>query len=316
MKARVPNKALSSVLSAKKKLSLFVNGFNEKSRDPRIRILFADKYLGMNPGNFWSDIKTAGGVALEGGVPFPNGKKPLKLITRLIEMICNDHSEAIVVDFYAGSASTAHAVIDHNSENDARIQFVTVQYPEQIDESDDDNKLVIQFCHDNDIPKFVSEISKERIRRAGAKILEENTELKGTLDVGFRVLKIDSSNMKDVRRTAGETSQADLLELVDNIKADRTGEDLLFQVLLNWGVDLTLPINREVLEDKNVYFVDDNALAACFDGGVTDALVKAIAARGPLRAVFRDDAFADDAARINAEQLFTQLSPATELRVI
>ena len=160
------------------------------------------------------------------------------------------------------------------------------------------------------------DISKERIRRAGAKILEENPELKGALDVGFRVLKIDSSNMGNVRRTAGSTTQDDLLKLIDNIKADRTAEDLLFQVLLNWGVDLTLPIERETLGNKGVYFVADDALAACFDRGVDEALVKEIAARKPLRAVFRDDAFKDDSTRINVEQLFKQLSPATELRVI
>ena len=122
--------------------------------------------------------------------------------------------------------------------------------------------------------------------------------------------------MANVRRAAGETTQADLLKLVDNIKPDRSGEDLLFQVLLNWGVDLTLPIVREELASKDVYFVADDALAACFDKGVDEVLVKAIAARKPLRAVFRDDAFKDDAMRINAEQLFKQLSPSTELRVI
>lgn len=162
----------------------------------------------------------------------------------------------------------------------------------------------------------IADISKERIRRAGKKVLEGECHKGWNGDVGFRVLKIDSSNMSDVYYRPDEVSQDELFGQVDSVKPDRTGEDLLFQVLLDWGVELTLPINRETLYGKTVYSVDGNALIACFDTGVTDDLVKEIAARAPLRAVFRDTSFARDADRINAEQLFRQLSPGTELKAI
>ena len=231
--------------------------------------------------------------------------KPVRLIKEIARIGSNNDS--IILDFFSGSSSTAHAVMALNVEEKATRSCISVQLPEGLDAK----SVGIELGYST-----IADISKERIRRAGTKILEEKPELKGKLDIGFRVLKIDSSNMVDVRRAAADTTQGDLMALVDNIKPDRTDEDLLFQVLLNWGVDLTLPIAREKLANKGVYFVAENALAACFDKGVGDELVKAIAARKPLRAVFRDDAFADDATRINAEQLFKQLSPGTELRVI
>lgn len=237
-------------------------------------------------------------------IPF-SFAKPSRLIEFFVEMLKDDN--ALVLDFFAGSATTAHAVIRKNAEDAGTRKTVSVQLPEPTDEKSEAFKAGY---------RTIAEISKERIRRAGAKILEENPDLKGKLDVGFRVLKIDSSNLKDVRRTAGQTAQADLVDLVENIKPDRTGEDLLFQVMLNWGVDLGLPIARETLAGKAVYFVAGDALAGYFDGAVDEALIKALAERSPLRAVFRDDAFPDDAMRINAEQLFKQLSPRTELRVI
>lgn len=236
--------------------------------------------------------------------------KPVELVANFINQATNN--KGIVLDFFAGSASTAHAVLEKNAVDNGELNFIQVQLPEPTNDKTEAYKAGYST---------IAEIAKERIRRAGAKILEENPDLKGKLDVGFRVLKIDSSNLKDVRRTAGETRQADLVDLVENIKPDRTGEDLLFQVMLNWGVDLTLPITREVLAGKAVYCVAGDALAGYFakaeDGGVVDeALIKALAERAPLRAVFCDDAFPDDAMRINAEQLFKQLSPRTELRVI
>jgi adenine-specific DNA-methyltransferase len=168
--------------------------------------------------------------------------------------------------------------------------------------------------------KNIAEISKERIRRAGAKILAEagDTLLDNgwNKDVGFRVLKVDSSNMNDVFYRPDAVTQAGLLDQVDSVKQGRSGEDLLFQLLIDWGLELTLPITRETLHDKTVYAVDGNALIACFDAGVTDDLVKTIAARAPLRAVFRDTSFPTDAARINAGQLFRQLSPTTDVKAI
>jgi len=165
-------------------------------------------------------------------------------------------------------------------------------------------------------PYFLTEISKERIRRAGAQILEGQCHENWNKDVGFRVLKVDSSNMNDVFYRPDAVTQEGLFDQVDSVKQGRSGEDLLFQLLIDWGLELTLPITRETLHGKTVYAVDGNALIACFDSGVSDDLVKDIAARAPLRAVFRDTGFPTDAARINAEQLFRQLSPGTDVKAV
>ena len=158
------------------------------------------------------------------------------------------------------------------------------------------------------------QLTKERIRRAGQKILTGDCHPDWNRDVGFRVLKVDTSNMKDIYYRPDEVKQADLLDMVDNVKEDRTAEDLLFQVLVDWGVDLTLPIRRETVQGKTVFFVDENALVACFERGVTEDLVKELASHEPLRVVFRDNGFVSDAVKINVEQIFRQLSPSTEVR--
>jgi adenine-specific DNA-methyltransferase len=207
-------------------------------------------------------------------------------------------------------------VLAQNASDGGNRKFITVQLPELINTSTKEGKAAAQLCRENGLEPVLSEMSKERIRRAGASVLEGECHKGWSRDVGFRVLKVDSSNMSDVYYRPDEVSQDELFGQVDSVKLDRTGEDLLFQVLLDWGVELTLPINRETLHGKTVYSVDGNALIACFDTGVTDELVKEIAARAPLRAVFRDTSFARDADRINAEQLFRQLSPGTELKAI
>lgn len=162
----------------------------------------------------------------------------------------------------------------------------------------------------------IAGISKERIRRAGKKILEGECHPDWNRDVGFRVLKVDTSNMKDVYYRPDQIDQKDLLTAVDNIKPDRNPEDLLFQVLVDWGVDLTLPIKRETVQGKTVFFVDGNALFACFEIGVTEELVKELAGREPLRVVFRDNGFVSDAVKINVEQVFRQISPGTDVKSI
>ena len=162
----------------------------------------------------------------------------------------------------------------------------------------------------------VAEVGRERIRRAGKKILDGDHHSGWNRDVGFRVLKVDTSNMQDVYYRPDQVDQKDLLHAVDNIKPDRTAEDLLFQVLVDWGVDLTLPIRRETIQGKAIFFVDENALVACFDTGVTEELVKELAGREPLRVVFRDNGFVSDAVKINVEQVFRQLSPGTDVRSI
>jgi adenine-specific DNA-methyltransferase len=181
----------------------------------------------------------------------------------------------------------------------------------QIAEAVEENSEAAQLGYSN-----IAEIAKERIRRAGKKILEGDCHPDWNRDVGFRVLKVDTSNMKDVYYRPDELKQSDLLDMVDNVKEGRTAEDLLFQVLLDWGVDLTLPIRRETVHGKTVFFVDDNALIACFDRGVTEELVKDLAGHEPLRVVFRDNGFVSDAVKINVEQIFRQLSPTTDVKSI
>jgi len=238
------------------------------------------------------------------GFTFP---KSLWAVYDPIAAVTWNDPKAIVMDFFAGSGTTAHAVMQLNADDGGNRQFIMVQVPAPIDE---------------DLPPFkrgfttIAEISKERIRRAGEKVLEGGGHLGWNRDVGFRVLKVDTSNMQDVYYRPDQIDQKDLLTAVDNIKPDRTPEDLLFQVLVDWGVDLTLPIHREMVQGKTVFFVDGNALVACFETGVTEALVKELAGREPLRVVFRDNGFVSDAVKINVEQVFRQVSPGTDVKSI
>ena len=232
--------------------------------------------------------------------------KPLKLLKNLCRL-GKVRSNDIILDFFAGSSTTAHAVMQLNAEDGGNRKFIMVQLPEECDPKSEAAKA----GYSN-----IAEISKERIRRAGQKILEGECNPDWNKDVGFRVLKIDSSNMTDVFYTPDATNQADLLANVDSIKQGRTAEDLLFQVLVDWGVDLTLPIRRETVQGKTVFFVDENALVACFDTGVTEELVKELAGHEPLRVVFRDTGFVSDAVKINVQQIFKQLSPMTDVKAI
>lgn len=226
--------------------------------------------------------------------------KPVSLIKKLILQGTSGTND-IILDFFAGSSTTAHAVLAANSEDQGNRSFIMVQIPEPTTNSEYHN-----LC----------EISKERIRRAGANIKAKTATTAPNLDVGFRVLKIDTSNMQDVYYAPDAVKQGDLMALADNIKPDRTPEDLLFQVLVDWGVDLSLPITSETIQGKKVFFVDGNALAACFDSNISEELVKELAKRKPLRAVFRDSSFENDSVKINVEQIFKLLSPETEVKSI
>ena len=228
------------------------------------------------------------------------------------------------MDFFSGSGTTAHAVVQLNAKDGGNRRHVMVQISEPCNEKSAAFKAGYTT---------IAEIGKERIRRAGAKIREKlEAQLEGelpesdkhqeitaklaNLDTGFRVLKVDSSNMADVYYTPDKVTQDGLDLQVENIKPDRTPEDLLFQVLVDWGVDLALPIEQETIDGKTVFFVDGNALAACFDSGLDEDFVKTLAKREPLRAVFRDASFATDATKINIEQIFKALSPHTDLKAI
>lgn len=231
--------------------------------------------------------------------------KPVELIRALIEQ--GAAKDALIFDFFAGSGTTAQAAFECNAADGGNRRCILMQLPEAIDEGSDAFKEGYET---------IADFSKERIRRAGAKVLEGDCHPGWNKDVGFRVLKIDTSNMEDIYYRPDEVKQGDLLTAVDNIKPDRTAEDLLFQVLVDWGVDLTLPIRRETIQGKTVFFVDDNALVACFGTGVTEELVKELAAHMPLRVVFRDNGFVSDSVKINVEQIFRQLSPTTDVKSI
>ena len=231
--------------------------------------------------------------------------KPVRLIKRVLHLATDENS--IVLDFFAGSATTAHAAMQLNADDGANRTVISVQIPEP---------TAVGSAAREAGYSTIADIAKERIRRSGKNILDGESHPGWNRDVGFRVLKVDTSNMKDVYYRPDELKQSDLLEMVDNVKKDRTSEDLLFQVLVDWGVDLTLPICRETVQGKTVFFVDDNALVACFDRGVTEELVKELAKREPLRVVFRDNGFVSDAVKINVEQIFHQLSPSTDVKVI
>lgn len=260
---------------------------------------------------------------LMGGKVFSNPKDHDEL-AKLIDYATPRNRNAVIMDFFAGSGSTAEAVMAANASAGTNHSFVCVQLPEDLDQAASSTTGTAKKTVQNAIkmldklgkPHVLSEVTKERIRRSGQRIVAGDCAESWNRDVGFRVLKIDSSNMTDVYYRPDEVKQDELFGQVDSVKPDRTAEDLLFQVLIDWGVELTLQINRETLHGKTVYSVDGNALIACFETGVTDDLVKEIAARSPLRAVFRDTSFARDADRINAEQLFRQLSPGTELKAI
>jgi adenine-specific DNA-methyltransferase len=247
--------------------------------------------------------------------------KPTQLIKSLLTQGAD--SNDIILDFFAGSSVTAHAVMQLNSQDNGNRKFIMVQLPELCDEKSEAFKAGY---------KTIADISKERIRRAGKTIKDELEKQKNknqatffeestpqtSLDIGFRVLKIDSSNMNDVYYTPDAVDQNQLSLLTDNIKEDRTSEDLLFQVLLDWGVDLTLPISRETIQNLEVFFVDQNGLAACFEknGKITEDFCKELASRKPLRVVFRDSGFKDDSIKINVEQIFKLISPHTDIRTI
>lgn len=244
----------------------------------------------------------------EGIMSYP---KPTKFIELLIKAQSYWDKDSVILDFFSGSATTAHAVMSVNAEDGGKRRYIMVQVPELCPE---DSQAY------GDGYKTIAEIGKERIRRASKKISDKNTLSNPDLDIGFRVLKVDTSNMADVYYAPDALEKENLNLFVDNIKPDRKPEDLLFQVLLDWGVDLALPIHPETIDGKTVYFVDgvetSMALAACFDTGISEDFVKQLAKRQPLRAVFRDSSFANDSVKINVEQIFKLMSPGTDVKTI
>ena len=273
---------------------------------PRLKRYLAETKEGKTPQTLWKfeevghtqDAKKT----LLNYVPFEhtenvlNTVKPVALLRRIVQLATKPEENAIVMDFFSGSAPTAHAVLEQNRADDGNRRFIAVQIAEPL--RIPEGKMETIF-----------DMGRLRLINVINELKAESKSVKG-----FRVLKLDTSNMKDVYYRPDELKQSDLLDMVDNVKEGRTPEDLLFQVLVDWGVDLTLPIRRETVQGKTVFFVDDNALVACFDTGVTEELVKELAGYEPLRVVFRDNGFVSDAVKINVEQVFRQLSPTTEVR--
>lgn len=229
--------------------------------------------------------------------------KPVEIIKRLIYHSTCDND--IICDFFSGSATTAHATMELNAEDGGNRKFILIQLPESIDEKSESYKAGY---------KNICEIGKERIRRAVKKIAEENPKAK--FDGGFRVLKCDSSNMKDIYYTPSETQQSLFDTYADNIKEDRTPEDLLFQVMLDLGVLLSSKIEETTIAGKQVFNVADGFLIACFDNDVTEETVKAVAEKKPYYAVFRDSSMANDSVATNFDQIFASISPETVRKVL
>jgi len=232
----------------------------------------------------------------KGWFPFP---KNTDVLTELIELVTKPND--IILDFFAGSGSTGHAVMKVNQAHGSKRRFILVQIPEETGRTG---------------YATIADITKKRLREVGKKITSGGVI--GAGDIGFRALKIDSSNMADIFYSPDALENSNLDMFVDNIKPDRTPEDLLFQVMLDWGVDLSLSIIKQTIQGKEVFFVDGNALVACFDAhsGIDEGFVKELAKHQPLRVMFRDAGFKDSAVKINVEQIFKSLSPSTEVKCI
>ena len=234
--------------------------------------------------------------------PFPKSSALIKHIVYLAN--CED---GIILDFFSGSGTTAQGILRQNAEDGSKRKFIMVQLPEKTEDKSEAKKAGYET---------ICEIGKERIRRAGAKIKEEYGLVANDLDIGFRVLKVDSSNMKDVYYNPSQVGQQSLFDMTDNIKEDRTPEDLLFQVMLDLGVLLSSKIEEKVIAGKKVFNVADGFLIACFDSDVTEETVKAVAQEKPYYAVFRDSSMTNDSVATNFEQIFATYSPETVRKVL
>ena len=249
--------------------------------------------------------------------------KPYSLIETVANMVCKNDSEAIILDFFSGSGTTAQAVMNLNANDRGKRRFILVQLPEEIVPENASTtgarkvaESAVALLDGLHAPHNICEIGKERIRRAGKKIKEESPLTTQQLDDGFRVLKLEDSNMNDVYYSAGDYNQDILSMLESNVKSDRSDLDLLFGCLLEWGLPLSMPYTSEQIEGCTVHTYNDGDLIACFDENIPDDVVKTIAKRQPLRAVFRDSSFNGSPAKINVGEIFKMLAPDTRVKVI
>ena len=273
------------------------------------RKMFLSENKGKIPETLWDNVSNAANAADEikkifGDIVFDT-PKPLPFITEMIKIAAAEDS--LILDFFSGSASTAHAVMRLNAEDGGHRRFIMVQLPETTDEGSEAYKSGY---------KNICEIGKERIRRAGNMIKEACPPSAQTPDIGFRVFRVDDSNMRDVYYSPAETDQQMLLDFESNINPDRTDLDLLFGCLLEWGLPLSMPYKSEKINGVTVHNYNDGDLIACFDKAIPENVIKTIANRRPLRAVFRDDSFSDSLSKINVSGIFRTISPETKIRVI
>lgn len=283
---------------------------NDGKGRPKLKRFLCDVKEGITYTSLWDfvPLNTQGSkemTELLGNIAIFDNPKPADLIKELVKL--GGDNNAIILDFFSGSATTAHAVMQQNAEDGGKRKFIMVQLPEETDEKSEAYKAGY---------KNICEIGKERIRRAGAKIKEEAGLTAQNLDVGFRVLKCDSSNMKDVYYSPSEFDMNLLDMMADNIKEDRTPEDLLFQVMLDLGVELSSKIEETTIGGKKVFDVADGFLIACFDKDVNDETIKAIAQKQPYYFVMRDSSLANDSVATNFEQIFATYSPDTVRKVL
>jgi len=255
--------------------------------------------------NFHDFSPDFGNIRSEGGIPFNSGKKPIKMIKHLLNY--HKSKDITVLDFFSGSGSTAHAVMKLNTEDGGKRKFIMVQLPEKIEETD---------LYYKEGFRTICDLGEERLRRSGRLLKSESGIFVNDLDVGFRVLKLDSSNMNDVYYNPNQLNQNMLDQLVGNVKEDRTPLDLLFQVMLELGIELSSKIEEKALLGKKYFVVNENDIVACFDDGINDELVKELANIHSIYAVFKDSAFASDSANINCEQIFKSISPSTTIKVV
>lgn len=302
------------------KMNLFIKegriGFREQTGAPYLKRYLSEVRQGLTLPTIMTEFGYSSTSATEVDNLF-NKKgifeyaKPTTLLQPIVRVGApnNKESTSIILDFFSGSATTAHAVMQLNAEDGGNRKFIMVQLPEPCDEKTEAYKAGY---------KNICEIGKERIRRAGKKIKEENPDK--TLDIGFRVFKVDDTNMNDVYYAPKDYNKTMLERMTSNIKSDRTDEDLLYGVLLDWGVELSLSHKVETIDGKRVHIVNDNELGAdliaCFEENISETVVREIAKKQPTRVVFRDGSFNTDDHKINVEEIFKMMSPNTTVKVI
>ncbi|MFI3211530.1 MAG: site-specific DNA-methyltransferase [Peptostreptococcaceae bacterium] len=306
-KKKINNNRFFSVLSNKDSIVYIAKAdYSEDSNSPRVQVLFAEDNLSIGLGDLWMDITTTG-LEFEGNVDYKNGKKPLKLIDRIVELSTNKGD--LVIDFFSGSSTTAESVLRNNLKDNKHRKFIMVQFPENLNkileescvESKKSIKKSIDFLKSIDRPLILSEIGKERIRRAGEKILEENKDKEGiqNLDVGFKVFKLDDTNIKSWEYDEFNLEKT-LLDAVDNIKEDRSEEDLLYEIMIKMGIELTASIEKVQINDKNIYVIGNKSLIAYLGKDINEEVVREIpkykSEDSDTKVIFIDSAFLNDDA--------------------